>query len=155
MKTLIVSFALLLSITATAQKIDIITANQQSWSGGVAGHHGTNYCVVIQCTDTTAVPDTLWVGPTIYSKIEIHPGDSAVRKYNKKLHAYTYTLLAYESYNDMKQQYFFSGKQQADDKTKQRLRHYDGAALLSYKYKGKHYSYIVKKLDVLPGLCYP
>jgi hypothetical protein len=155
MKTLIVSFALLLSITASAQKIDLVSATQRSWSGGLAGHHGTNYCVVIQCPDTTAVPDTLWIGPTIYSKIAIYPGDSTVRKYNKKMHVYTYTLFAYESYNDMEHQYSYTGKQQANDKSKQHLRHYDGAALVSYKYKGKHYSYIVKKLDVLPGLCYP
>jgi len=155
MKTLILSFALLLSIAVTAQKIDLVSATQQSWSGGVAGHHGINYCVVIQCTDTTVVPDTLWIGPTIYSKILIYPGDSTVRKYNKKLHAYTYTLFAYESYNDMEHQYSYTGKQEADDKTKQHLRHYDGVALVSYKYKGKHYSYIVKKLNQLPGLCYP
>jgi len=155
MKTLILSFALLLSITASSQKIDVITANEQSWSGGVAGHHGTDYLVVIQCTDTNVIPDTLWIGGPIYSKIEIQRGDSTIRKYDKKTHAYTYTLHASESYNDMQQQYLYSGKQPPGDKTKQHLRHYDGAALISYKYKRKHYFYIIKKFNQLPPLCYP
>lgn len=142
-------------MASSAQKIDLLTATQQSWAGGLAGHHGTTYTVVIQCTDTTVVPDTLWIGETIYSKIDIKPKDSAIRKYDKKMRAYTYTLNAYESYNDMKQLYVYSGQQQPGDNTKQHMRHYDGEALVSYKYKGKHYSYIVKKLTRLPALNYP
>ncbi|HXP50564.1 MAG TPA: hypothetical protein VN922_11450 [Bacteroidia bacterium] len=147
--TLFVGFV---SIT-NAQSIKVITATSQTWSGGVAGHHGINYVIIIECSDTAITPDTVWINGN-YFPLSITAKDTANRKVNRKNHTVTYTIYEWEAYNDMDQTHRTSQEQQKAN-TKNLYRNYDGAALISYRLKHRQHSIIVKQFTQLKPLCYP
>lgn len=142
------------TLLVNAQKIKLVSATSQSWSGGVAGHHGTNYLIVIKCSDTAAKPDTLYTGGNCYP-VNIDKHDTVNRKVDKKTKTVTYTIHAYDSYNDMDFRDTTKRREKEKERAKMPHRNYDGAALLVYKIKRAKYTLLIKSLTQLPALNYP
>ncbi len=138
--------------TANCQNVTLLKATSQHWAGGVAGHHGNNYLISIESSDTTIAPDTIWIGQDFY-KIRYVPGDTVTRKINKSIKTVTYNLYAGESYNDMRRYYYHGDT--VKNGARRPTKNYTGAAAVSYRYKHKQYLIIVKSFQVLPGLNYP
>ncbi len=154
MRYLLFLLAASISLSINAQKVKLVNATSQSWSGGVAGHHGTNYLVVIACSDTSVKLDTLYTGGNCYS-VNIDKHDTLNRKVDKKNNTVKYNIYAYDSYNDM--DYGDPAKRQEREKERAKMPHrnYDGAALLIYTIKGVHYTFLIKSFNALPALNYP
>jgi hypothetical protein len=156
MRFLISSLVLCLALSASAQKVKLIYATSQSWSGGVAGHHGTNYNIRIQCNDTNMVPDTLWIAGNYYP-VNIAKGDTVAIIHDRKHNTITYNLYAGDSWNDLA----YGNNpddlvgQNSDSKNKKPVKSYDGAALVTYQYKGIQQSFLVKAFRYLEPLNYP
>lgn len=155
MRTLLVILTVCLGLSAQAQKTTVINATQQSWSGGVAGHHGINYVIGIEFTDTTAVPDTAWIGGQYY-RVNIAKNDTVNRKVDKKRHIIRYTIYVYNSWNDLEDPAQRQKELEQRNKVKQpRTRKFEGAALISYQLHHKQYDIIVKSFTQLQALNYP
>lgn len=156
MKFLLSVLTALVFLSANAQKVKLISATKRDWSGGLAGHHGTNYVVTIECADTTIMPDTLWVdqNPT---KINIDRHDTIFRKYNKKNRTVKYMLCAGESYIDPLTLEEFKARAKKTDSilVHRATKQYSGVASVTYMYMGKQYILPIASFTVLPALCYP
>src|ERR1700758_43516 len=100
MRYIILSLFVGFALIANAQDVKVINATSQSWSGGVAGHHGINYVITIECNDINIVPDTAWINGNYFS-LSISKKDTAVRKVDRKNHTVTYKIYEWETYNDM------------------------------------------------------
>jgi hypothetical protein len=155
MRFLIATTFLCIFSLAGAQKVKLINASKQEWSGGEAGHYGTNYSITIQCSDTSITPDTLWIGQN-YTKLYLAHADSLLKKYDKKNKTVTFHIYTgedhYENYNDPMSMKDTVGKKIAG---KGQSKQYSGVALISYTYLNKQYSIIVKTFQELPPLSYP
>ena len=152
MRALIFIVFLSITFSSPAQKIKLVSADKQSWSGGMAGHSGTNYSVVIECNDTTLMPDTLWIGAEALP-VNVRKLSSSLKKCGRRHKKVTYTINAGES------TYIEPGNPEkivhaggVDGKCPVV---YKGAALISYTYRGKRHYFIIKTLHVLPALNYP
>jgi hypothetical protein len=152
---LLLSFLLLsVVLNISAQNVKLLRADEQSWSGGVAGHHGSNYYVTLQFNDTAIVPDTMWFSGT-FSPLHISKVDTLVRKYDKKNNMVTYKLYAGESYNDMKHTHYIISRQKQDSTKRVSVKNYQGAMLITYQYKGIQHSFLIKTFNQLQALDYP
>lgn len=69
MRTLLSILAICFTIcNVNAQSVKVIDATSQSWSGGIYGHSGVNYMILLECHDTTKniTIDTVWIGNKSY-----------------------------------------------------------------------------------------
>jgi hypothetical protein len=154
MRSLLPSLLLCIVLNTSAQTVKLISATEQSWSGGMAGHHGTNYLVTIMFGDS-AIPDTLWINGGFYP-INIANNDTIRKIYDHKHHTITYKLYAGEAYVD----FGLGGpdpikKKQQEALVKKPHKEYAGAALITYQYKGQQQSFLIKTFEQLEGLNYP
>ena len=160
LKFTILSISLALPAISFAQNIKLISATQQSWSGGVAGISGCRYVFIIECTDKAAViiPDTVWVGrqptPLVYKSTK-HPDANAIR--TRKKNRVRYELRAETNNN----QYPYRDQEQDPYETRKTTIvkvpvKYKGVALVAYKYNGKRGYFGINKLTKsLPPISYP
>lgn len=139
----------------SAQKIRLISAKSQSWSGGVAGHHGVNYYVQLEVLDTTTIPDTLWISGNFYP-IHFDKHDTVFHKIDHKHHTVTYLLTAGQAWNDMDA---ITRMKQQKDTTKKAVKkphkEYSCAALVTYSIKHRQHIFQIEKWTELPPLDYP
>jgi len=133
-----------------AQKVRVIKATSQGWSGGVAGSYGTNYSIEIK-SDSRITIDSIYVNR---QGIEMEdnangPGTVVFDSLN-----HTYTINAIESHQE--DQYPDpTNLDKVSSSTTPSLRHYVGDALIIYEYKGMKQLYSVKQFQSLPPIDYP
>jgi len=155
MKKLII--AILVSAASSghtaAQKIEVISATSQSWSGGVAGHHGVNYSIVIK-VGVKITPDSLYTNGAGFQLPHDGYGESMIT-YDTVDH--TYTIYASESYTDPNPRNSDPTKiNTASKRPVPAVRQFEGSALLIYRYKKEKHLFVMKKtMEVLPALDYP
>ncbi|HWY97943.1 MAG TPA: hypothetical protein VNY36_02550 [Bacteroidia bacterium] len=154
MRYLLLILTACLTLSVNAQKVKLVNATSQSWSGGVAGHHGTNYAITIKCSDTAIKLDTLYTGGNCYA-INIEKHDTLNRKVDKKTNTITYNIHAYDSYNDMDFGDPVKRHEREQERAKMPHRNYDGAALLIYRIKRVKYNFLIKSYTQLPALNHP
>jgi len=155
MRHIIIYLFICLALASQAQNVTVTKATSQSWSGGMAGHHGTNYYITLKSTDTAIRLDTAWIGGDFYP-IYIDKDDTIARKIDRKHNTVTYTISECESYVDDYNDPNSLVKQAERKAAKNRPhREYNGAALITYWLKGKQYSVLVKSFSQLTPLCYP
>lgn len=159
-KTTVLCILLSLPAVLFAQNIKLISATQQSWSGGIAGHSGCRYVFTIECDSTMPViiPDTVWVGrqptPLVYKSTK-HPDANAIR--TRKKNRVRYELRAETNNN----QYPYRDQEQDPYETRKTTIvkppvKYKGLALIAYKYNGKRGYFGINKLTKsLPPISYP
>jgi hypothetical protein len=124
-----------------AQKLKVLSATRQSWSGGVAGHHGVNFGFEIE-TKEKVVFDSLYIN---------HSGYKLTARHDSIKH--TFTLRTGESYTDPG---FERGAvKQVNNNKPLPPRVYSGAALITYHYNGKTELLDIKEVKSLPALNYP
>jgi hypothetical protein len=155
MRYIIVTILVCFALVANAQQVKVITATSQSWSGGVAGHHGTNYAFKIQFADTNITPDTAWIGGK-YFPLRIDKKDTAVRNVDRRHNTVTYTFTAADSYVDpgaWRDRNYIEPKK--DTITKKPYKNYDGAALLTYSIHRVQHTFLIKSFTQLTPLNYP
>lgn len=139
---------------ASAQKLSVVSATKQSWSGGVAGRHGTNYTIILKWGTGKEIPDSLYVeGKCIPLVINARNGNT---KMDSAKHTYTiYTGVAYNDLNRFHPMPGDKDKQNKADSVPRQTRQYAGDALLIYHYKGKKRLLIIKEMKSLSPLNYP
>jgi len=142
-------------LASQAQNVTVTKATSQSWSGGMAGHHGTNYSITLTTNDTNVRLDTAWIDGNFYP-IHIDKNDTIARKVDRKHNMTTYTILEYDAWVDNPTDPNSLANQMAKKATTPRPhREYNGAALVTYWLHGKQYSVLVKAFNQLTPLCYP
>lgn len=82
----------------SAQNIKILSATEQSWSGGQCCSHGVDYVITIESTDTVKVLkfDTVWIGDYAYTKGKSQNLRMTHYKWNGKIY---YTVVASQSWS--------------------------------------------------------
>lgn len=159
LKFTILSISLALPAISFAQNIKLISATQQSWSGGVAGISGCRYVFIIECTDKAAiVPDTVWVGeqptPVVFKSSKSADANAASTRHRNEVR---YELHAETTDN----QYLDQGQEQDPHGNRKPVKvkppvKYKGLALIAYKYNGKRGYFGINKLTKsLPPISYP
>ena len=144
-----------LAFASQAQSITITKATSQSWSGGLAGHHGTNYWISLNSSDTAIRPDTVWIGGDFYP-VHIDKHDTISRKIDRKHNMVTYNISESDSWVDEPNDpNSLANQAKVKDAKPRPHREYNGAALITYRLKGKQYSILVKSFSQLTPLCYP
>lgn len=155
MRYIIITAFVCFALAANAQQVKVITATSQSWSGGMAGHHGTNYVFRIQFADTNLMPDTAWIGGKYYP-LYFEKRDTTVRKVDRKHNTVTYIFGAADSYIDPGMYGDPNNLvQQKDTITKKPYKNYTGAALLTYMIHGVQHTFLIKTFNALEPLNYP
>jgi len=148
-----VAIGLILAISSigitNAQKIVVVNATRQDWSGGVAGHYGANYRISVKMDTSFIKLDSLYFNGQACKLFVNRPGEDNVA-YNNTSHSYI--ISASESH--------YEENMPMGDDTKEKaisapLRHYAGAALITYYYKGKKQLLVVKQMQSLPPIDYP
>ncbi len=135
----------------------LINATRQQWSGGVAGRYGINYYIEIQTKLKGISIDTVWISgvpyPTDFSANNPHfkyKFDSASRKI-------TYSISVEETHNDMR--FRHNGISDSPKDTMKNkvpaVRHFTGAALISYALKNKKHFYTISSFTSLAPISYP
>jgi hypothetical protein len=96
--TLMILFYLIGVNQLIAQNIKILSATEQSWSGGQCCSHGINYIITIESTDTVKVLkfDTVWIGSSSYTQGKPQSLSSSHYQWNGKMY---YTITASQSWS--------------------------------------------------------
>lgn len=131
-----------------AQKLKVISATRQEWSGGVAGHYGSNYFICLKFSADNVELDSAYINNIGIKLVRGTNGNVRTDKAN-----HTYTITAAESHDEQEYQYQLPNHD--GDKHPLPVRHFNGAALILYKCKGKSLSLIVKEMHYLDPIAYP
>ena len=141
------------------QKIMVINSTEQSWSGGIAGHYGTNYTFTIEFADykTEPLPDTIWIGQEpvdLYTKA-LPNSEQGNTKLIRRKGTLKFQITIGTSHDN-----YTSDYPTRENEHKAVRPHapvaYQGIALLSYRYKGKAHYYEIKRImKVYPPVNYP
>ncbi len=132
-----------------AQKIKILSSTLQRWSGGVAGHSGSNYSFEIEFSGyhTEPVPDTIWLDRQPRPLLVANAADLSTantrRKRKKNAVAYTITESTSKSEENLN---YYPTPLKSEHKPAHPPVNYKGAALLSYHYNGKQYYFEIPKI---------
>ncbi len=143
---------------ATAQRIKLITATSQHWAGGVCCRYGANYNFVIQTKMNNITPDTVWVNGIFYPIIFSDDGQSRnAHKFDSLTHLHTYIFTAAEFHDDAKNSFLNQNKESKDSTAIKPvpIKEFKGAAMITFQYKGKQCSFVVKDFTKLTNLMYP
>lgn len=131
-----------------AQKLRLSTAWRQDWSGGVAGRYGSNYYITLISSADSLVFDSVYIN-NIGSKLSQDQYGNV--RFDKAKHTFTITTGEYHDEYAMRNQ---SLKPDTTAKAPP-VRHFEGAALILYRYKGKRHSFIVKSMQYMKPIAYP
>jgi hypothetical protein len=99
MKTILSILFYIVGVTLmSAQNIKILSATEQSWSGGQCCSHGVDYVITIESTDTVKVLkfDTVWIGDYAYTKGKSQNLRMTHFKWNGKIY---YSIVASQSWS--------------------------------------------------------
>jgi hypothetical protein len=99
MKTILaILFSIVGATQMCAQNIKILSAAEQSWSGGQCCSHGINYEIRIESTDTVSLLkfDTVWIGNYPYTKGNLQNLSANYYKSNGKIY---YSIVASQSWS--------------------------------------------------------
>jgi len=151
MKKLIIGLIIAISSSgsALAQKMTIVSATQQSWSGGVAGHYGTNYCIMLKVEKDKIGIDSLYINSEVFVPNVRLQGMAAVGKDTTER---TYCITAEESHDENIGPPFRNTETKTSPVSH---RSYKGQALIIYELNGKKHELAVKQLTALEGIAYP
>jgi len=132
-----------------AQKLKIISATKQSWSGGVAGHHGTNYSIVIKTNEKIKFDSVYTNG----MGFQLNPPQGSGRALYDSI-KHTYTISFSEFHDDMNPYPNPLRVKSSAAITPPPVRTYNGETLLIYG-GDKKQMLLVKQMNSLRQLCYP
>jgi hypothetical protein len=130
-----------------AQSLKVIKATKQDWSGGVAGHYGTNYSITLSPASKSIILDSIYVGGVAEKLI---PGAEG----NVKLDSTKRTCTIFTEESHYEESVPIPGDKPSDVPIMTQ-RHFNGAALILYKYKGKECALLIKRFQELPPIDYP
>lgn len=138
--------------TALAQKLTVVKATEQHWSGGVVGSGGVNYYFMLKSNGSKITLDSIYVDDLGFSLIPIRkPGGNLTIDSSN----HTYDIRVGQSYRrhpgfgDMNMPV-------TEDTTKPApVRHFKGKALVVYHYKRKKGFFPISEIALLPALAYP
>ena len=149
MKKLIVGIVIAFCspVNACAQTVTIMNASRQDWSGGIAGHYGTNYSITLKLSPENIQLDSVYISNFCIKISNVYGGNVL-----KDTVHHTYTIIAQESHDEYNENGYSGHNPGLPPAAK---KHFAGAALIVYEYKGKQYSLIVKKFQALEPLAYP
>lgn len=133
----------------TAQPFSVITATKQMWNGGVVGHSGINYHLELTTKYKTLCPDTVWVNGKVYPIDFTVKSSDTKRTVDSVTHKITYTISVAESHN----RFIIQADTTAGNQKP--VRHFEGAAMISYMEKHKQRFFIIKSFTTLKPLNYP
>jgi hypothetical protein len=131
-----------------SQIFTLVKATSQHWSGGVVGHYGTNYEIVLETQSKSAIPDTVWINGAVYPIHISKQNNNCKCTIDTATGKITYDISIGEIHNHLNQ------KNNADTKDTlspgpNSIRHFDGEAMISYKRKHKQRFYIIQSFDKL------
>src|SRR5271166_1699428 len=84
---------------SSSQFFKVVKATSQNWSGGVAGHYGTNYQIVIETKTEKAAPDTVWINGNTFPLNFSITGNRCRRSKDSVTGKITYSISASEAHN--------------------------------------------------------
>jgi hypothetical protein len=141
MRSHLILALLLLSFTAKAQSVKLISATHTSWSGGVAGRHGDNYDIILELSkcSTQPLPDTIWIDN---QRLPLTIGAAGQQgNFNARL-THTKGKYRYEiTVGTTHDEYVIPGVKEPEE-CKPPVK-CNGIALLGYSYKGRQHYYTI------------
>lgn len=152
--TLLLAYIVITSLPVVAQKIKVVSATRQDWSGGIAGRRGSNYVFVIEMSGykKQPVPDSLWFDERVVGlRTDAKGGGNGHIKRTVLKNSIQFEIRAGVSHDERKEN-------APGDKPWKIMppKKYKGVALLSYKYQGKRIFYEIPKITkTLEQLSYP
>ncbi len=152
-KILILFLTISGSNICTAQAFKIIKATSQRWTGGVVGRSGTNYLVEIEAIRKSNIPDTVWIHDVSYPIDFLHKDGNCRRQIDSATKKVDYTISIGELHNDTNKQHLPAEKDTMPAPQKP-ARHFEGAAVISYKMRHKQRFFIIKTFTVLKPMNY-
>lgn len=149
-----IMFVFVFAGCGVSQNLAVVKATRQDWSGGVAGHHGTNYSIVLKSNRGKEVIDSVYIS---YMGFKVLHKNGAQSNLQVDSVHHTYTINVGELHNDFNNMHPMPGDG-GKDTVKHHMvpvRHFEGAALLVYHYKGKKRLLLIKDMESLQPLNYP
>ena len=143
-----------------AQKVTLLNATQQHWSGGIAGRSGVNYTFSIRFEGykQEPQPDTIWIGDQPV-KILLEgngPGSSFNTRITRSKKIVQFDITAGTTRDEYAGRYApYPGQKELPEQPRPPIK-YNGVALLSYNVYGNRKYYIVSKISkTFPPVNYP
>lgn len=158
MSRYLLAVLLLLAVSEIqAQNIKLIEAEHQSWSGGIAGRHGSNYRFVLQFPlKGISSADTIWIRDEAIVLSEKQQGGRNSYSITTKGKITNCEILAGTSKDDYADTYPIGPEGKPKAEKPGMPFPYKGFALLSYNVNGKRCYYTIKKiLYEAPPVNYP
>ena len=141
-----------------AQKIRLVNATDQSWSGGVAGRSGNDYTFVIEFSDfrKQPLPDTIWIGSQpvgLYLPDSLNGGNMKI-KHTKQKTSVIFEIKVSTSVDEYS--VMNPLKQNEQKNAPAHIPTYKGFALLSYHCNGRQQHYVIRNIPKnYPPINYP
>lgn len=143
---------------SNAQDINLIKATSQKWAGGVCCRYGTYFKFIMQTKMDNITPDTVWVNGNFYPLKYSDDGQYGnTKKFDSLTHLTTYTIAVGETHDDAPHPFINDNNSKSDSSAIKNVpkKQFAGAALISYQYKKKQCTFIVKEFTILKSLAYP
>ena len=153
-KTTIFLLSILFCSLCSSQAFQTVSATRQPWSGGVVGRHGIYYKLELETKLKSALPDTIWINNVYYPLDFSGKNIGYKRVVDSAKHLIVYYISVSESHFDPTRNSPLVKKDTAAS-APMHIRHFEGAAMLSYRQKRKQHFFIVKSFTELKTLNYP
>ncbi|HTA26929.1 MAG TPA: hypothetical protein VK809_04025 [Bacteroidia bacterium] len=141
--------------SVTAQSFKTIKATRQHWAGGVVGRFGINYFIELATSSHTSIPDTVWINGYVYPISSFSSNGQYSKKTDSVTHEIHYSILVSEAHDQYANKRYPNQKKDTITAKPLHLRAFEGAALISYRYKKKQRFFTVKSFTDLKQLNYP
>lgn len=132
------------------QKLKVVTATKQNWSGGVVGHYGCNYVITIGPVSPHVVLDSIYINNQGY-KLNLYNQPGGNVAVDTAQHSYSIHI----GESHFTENSPFKNEDKSKSAKPSPVRHFKGAALVLYKYKKKKCELIITELTQLRTLNYP
>jgi hypothetical protein len=134
------------SLNTFAQKISVVSATEEQWSGGAVGRHGAKYNIVLKVPKGKIILDSVYINNIGYSL----PDNKNMAIDSVK---HTYSISIGEAHWGRPDPVTNTYKNEEASKTAVRI--FKGKALVVYTYKKKKCFYIVREMTSLKPKMYP
>jgi hypothetical protein len=134
-------------LNSPAREIKLVRATSQRWYAGMAGGgNGITYKITLEAKDSTIIPDTIWIGSSIY----VSP--TFIKTYNKDTKVSTYYFNNETNYESVRKPGVYD---QDTTKITKQIKLCEGEAMIRYQDKKTGYLFIIGSFESLPALYYP
>lgn len=160
MKNLIIGLMISTVFTTptVTQKLTLIKATSQGWSGGAYGRGGCKYFIQIKYGEKVTL-DSVYINKTGYA---LSPNINGAGGFYTDSIKHIYNISESESHNWARNYNYDPDEDNYKVKVEKKtpppplpVRHFEGAALVVYYYKGKKDFLVIGSFTELPSIAYP